>query len=101
MTSPDQTRALAEAIHELNAEQDRLFALIAALSNLLDRDVIVETVSMLLDVEPVDEGDCVVFADIAIRFGPDNRVRSMYRTIDESEPDARIDAKNSPRAGGV
>ena len=90
MTAPKKTSALVEALHELNTEQDRLFALIAALGNLLERDVIVETVAMLLDIEPVDDGDCVRFGDVAIRFGPDNRVQSIYRTIDGTESDTDI-----------
>lgn len=100
MTSPKQTRALAEAIHELNAGQDRLFSLIAALGNLLERDVIVETVAMLLDARPVDDGDCVSFGDVAIRFGPDNRVRSIYRTFDGSEPSKETGTTHGPRPGG-
>lgn len=91
MNLPGNTRALVEALHELNTEQDRLFALIAALGNLLERDVIVETVAMLLETEPVNDGDCVLFGDVAIRFGPDNRVRSIYRTIDGTDPNADTD----------
>ena len=87
MTNPEQTRALIEAIHELNLERERLFRLIAAIANLLDRDVVIEIVSSFLGTEPVEEGDCVVFDDVAIRFGSDDRVKSVYRTIDGARPD--------------
>lgn len=86
MTPEEQTRALVEALHDLSTEQERLFALIAALGNLLDRDVVVETVAQLLGTKPVDQGNLVRFGDIAIQFGSDNRVTSMYRTIDGENP---------------
>ena len=37
-----------------------------------------------LGVTAVHDGDCVIFDDLAIRFGSDDRVRSVFRTIDGS-----------------
>ena len=73
-----------EALHAHRSDQDRLFALVANLANLLDRDLVVETMSSVLGIEPVIEDDCVVFDDLAIRFGSDGRVKSVFRTIDGS-----------------
>jgi len=85
LISPERQRHLIEAIHERNADRDRLFQLIAALANLLDRDIVIETVAGLLKTQPVVDGDSVAFGDVAIRFGADNRVRSVYQIIDGSD----------------
>lgn len=90
MTPEERTRALVEALHDLNTEQERLFTLIAALGNLLDREVVVETVAELLSTKPVDHGNVVRFGDFAIQFGSDNRVAGMYRTIDGENPVGKI-----------
>lgn len=74
-----------EALHEYSNDQDRLFGLVASLANLLDKDLVVETMQSVLGIEPVHDGDCVIFDDLAIRFGQDNRVKSVYRTIDGSK----------------
>lgn len=74
-----------EALHEYSNDQDRLFGLVASLANLLDKDLVVETMQSVLGIEPVHDGDCVIFDDLAIRFGEDNRVKSVYRTIDGSK----------------
>lgn len=65
-------------------DQERLFGLVASLANLLDRDRVVETVASVLGIDPVEDGDCVIFDDLAIRFGRDGRVASVFRTIDGS-----------------
>ena len=86
MTTPEKNaRALLEAIQELTTERERLFQLIAALANLLDRQVVIEIVGSFLGIDPVEQGDCVVFDDIAIRFGADNRVKSVYQTFDGTD----------------
>ena len=95
MDSPEQRRLFIETMHELSTEQDRLFQLIAALANLLDRDNVTETVRKILDIEPVESDDCVVFGDIAIRFGADNRVKSVYKTIDGTNPVEKIVIKSA------
>jgi hypothetical protein len=74
-----------EALHEYSGEQDRLFGLVASLANLLDKDLVVETMQSVLGIEAVHDGDCVIFDDLAIRFGDDNRVKSVSRTIDGSK----------------
>jgi len=38
----------------------------------------------VLGIDPVQDGDCVIFDDLAIQFGKDNRVKSVFRTIDGS-----------------
>ena len=84
MTSPEERQQWLDALHAHHTDQDRLFGLVAGLANLLDRDQVVETIGSVLGIQPVSDGDCVVFDDLAIRFGPDGKVRSVFRTIDGS-----------------
>ena len=84
MTDLEQKRQWMEALHEYSNDQERLFSLVASLANLLDRDLVVETMQSVLGIDPVRDGDCVVFDDLAIQFGKDNRVKSVFRTIDGS-----------------
>lgn len=84
MTSPEERQQWLDALHGHHTDQDRLFGLVAGLANLLDRDQVVETIGSVLGIEPVEDGDCVVFDDLAIRFGADGRVKSIFRTIDGS-----------------
>ena len=82
MTSPEDKRRWVEALHQQNLDQEKLFQLIASLANLLDRDVVVETMQTILGIEPVDQGDCVLFDDLTVKFGGNGRVVGIYRTID-------------------
>lgn len=84
MTSPEERQQWLDALHAHRSDQDRLFGLVASLANLLDRDLVVETMASVLGIEPVHEGDCVRFDDLAIRFDSDGRVKSVFRTIDGS-----------------
>jgi len=36
----------------------------------------------VLGIAAVHDGDCIIFDDLAIRFGSDDRVKSVFRTID-------------------
>jgi len=85
MTSREETRHLVDAIHEQNLERDRLFQLIAALANCLDRDVVVEIMQSHLGIEPVTDGDSTMFDDIAVRFNNDGRVTSICQVIDGTD----------------
>ena len=82
MTSPEDKRRWVEALHQQNLDQEKLFQLIASLANLLDRDVVVETMQTILGIAPVDQGDCVLFDDLTVKFGGNGRVVGIYRTID-------------------
>ena len=82
MISPEDRRRWIEALHEQNLEQERLFQLIASLANLLDREIVVETIQSILGIEPEDQGDCVLFDDLTVKFGDNGRVIGIYRTID-------------------
>ena len=84
MTSAEQKRQWIEALHAYRDDSDRLFALVASLANLLDRALVIETMESVLGVKAVHDGDCVIFDDLAIRFGKDDRVKSVFRTIDGS-----------------
>ena len=84
MTSPEERQQWLDALHTHSSDQDRLFSLVAGLANLLDRQQVVETISSVLSIEPVQDGDCVMFDDLTIRFGTDGRVKSIFRTIDGS-----------------
>jgi len=80
--TPEERRRWVEALHDQNLEQERLFQLIASLANLLDREIVVETMRTILKIEPVDEGDCVLFGDLTVKFGETGKVIGIYRTID-------------------
>ena len=67
-----------------DTDQEKMFGLVASLANLLDKELVVETVASVLGIEPVYDDDCVVFDDLAIRFGRDGKVASVFRTIDGS-----------------
>jgi len=84
VTSSDERRKWIDALNAHVSDQERLFSLVASLANVLDRDQVIETMQSLLGVAPVYDGDCVMFDDVAIRFGSDDRVRSVFRTIDGS-----------------
>ena len=43
MTDLEQKRQWMEALHEYSNDQEQLFGLVASLANLLDRDLVVET----------------------------------------------------------
>jgi hypothetical protein len=73
-----------EALHAYRDDSERLFGLVASLANLLDRTIVVETMESVLGITAVHDGDCVIFNDLAIRFGSDGRVKSVFRTIDGS-----------------
>jgi len=81
----DEKRQWMEALHEYSNDQERLFSLIASLANLLDKDLVVETMQSVLGIVPVHDGDRVIFDDLEIQFGQDNRVKSITRTIDGSK----------------
>ena len=84
MTTAEQRRQWIEALHAYRDDSDRLFTLVASLANLLDRALVIETMELVLGVKAVHDDDCVIFDDLAIRFGKDDRVKSVFRTIDGS-----------------
>ena len=87
MNSPEDRRRWIAALHEQNLEQERLFQLIASLANLLDREIVVETMQTILGIEPVHQEDCVLFNDLTVKFNDNGRVIGIYRIIDgETEP---------------
>jgi hypothetical protein len=65
-----------------NLEQERLFQLIAGLANLLYRKIVVASMRTILKIEVVDNGDCVLFGDLTVKFGESGKVIGIYRTID-------------------
>lgn len=87
MTTAEQRRQWIEALHAYRDDSDRLFGLVASLANLLDRDLVIETMESVLGITAVHDGDCIVFDDLAIRFGSDGRVKSVFRTIDGTGSD--------------
>ena len=87
MTSAEQRRQWIEALHAYRDDSERLFGLVASLANLLDRDLVIETMESVLGITAVHDGDCIVFDDLAIRFGSDGRVKSVSRTIDGTGSD--------------
>ena len=84
VTTPEQRQQWLDALHAHRSDQDRLFELVASLANLLDRELVIETMETVLGIEHVSDGDCVIFDDLTIRFGADGRVKSVFRTIDGS-----------------
>ena len=84
MTTAEERRQWIEALHAYRDDSERLFTLVASLANLLDRALVIETMESVLGIAAVQDGDCVIFDDLAIRFGTDDRVKSVFRTIDGS-----------------
>ena len=84
MTTAEQRRQWIEALQAYRDDSERLFALVASLANLLDEEMVVETMESVLGIVAVHDNDCVIFNDLAIRFGSDGRVKSVFRTIDGS-----------------
>jgi hypothetical protein len=82
MTTSEQRRQWEEALHAYRGDSERIFALVASLANLLDKALVIETMESVLGITGVEDGDCVIFDDLAIRFGNDGRVKSVFRTID-------------------
>jgi hypothetical protein len=82
VNTPEEKRRWVEAMHEQNLDQERLFQLIASLANLLDREIVVETMQSILGIAPIDKEDCVLFDNLTVKFGDNGRVIGIYRTID-------------------
>ena len=82
MTTSEQRRQWEEALHAYRGDSERIFALVASLANLLDKALVIETMESVLGITGVQDGDCIIFNDLAIRFGNDDRVKSVSRTID-------------------
>lgn len=87
MTTPEQRRQWMEALHAYRDDSERIFMLVASLANLLDKALVIETMESVLGVTAVHDGDCIIFDDLAIRFGSDDRVKSVFRTIDGTQGD--------------
>ena len=87
MTTAEQRRLWMEALHAYRDDSERLFGLVASVANLLDKALVIETMESVLGVVAVHDGDCVVFDDLAIRFGSDDRVQSVFRIIDGTAGD--------------
>ena len=87
MTTAEERRQWIEALNAYRDDSDRLFTLVASLANLLDRDLVIETMESVLGITAVCDGDSIVFDDLAIRFGSDGRVKSVFRTIDGTAGD--------------
>ena len=90
MNSPQHTRESVEALHAQNLEQEKLFQLIAALANCLDRDIVIETIQCILGIDPIEKYDCVFFDDIVVGFDEEGRVKSLYRVIDGTTIPAKV-----------
>lgn len=84
MTTAEERRQWIEALHAYRDDSERLFTLVASLANLLDKALVIETMESVLGISAIHDGDCVIFDDLAIRFGGDGRVKSVFRTIDGS-----------------
>jgi len=84
VTTAEERRQWIEALQAYRDDSERLFALVASLANLLDEEMVVETMESVLGIAAVHDEDCVIFDDLAIRFGSDGRVKSVFRTIDGS-----------------
>jgi hypothetical protein len=90
LSSAEEKRMWIEALHEQNLEQERLFQLIASLANLLDKDIVVETMQSILGIEPVEMDDCVLFENLAVKFDENGRVAGIYRTIDGTAKSSEV-----------
>ena len=62
MTDLDERRQWMEALHEYGNDQDRLFGLVASLANLLDKDLVVETMQSVLGIYARETGQGMIFS---------------------------------------
>ncbi len=99
LSGPEERRFWIEALHKQNLEQERLFQLIASLANLLDRELVVETLQSILGIEPVESNDCVLFENLAVKFGENGRVIGVYRTIDGTMEPSKVIIQSSKDSG--
>lgn len=83
--TPAERRRWVEALHEQNLEQERLFQLIASLANLLDKEIVVETIHSILGIAPVEKDDCVLFDNLSMKFDDRGKIIGIYRTIDSTD----------------
>ncbi len=81
-------------MHAQSLEREQLFQLIANLAGLLDKDIVVETVGVVLGVDPVEKDDCVVFGDLTIKFGLDGRVMGVSQLLDGTSEPAKTIIQN-------
>jgi len=101
LSGPEERRFWIEALHKQNLEQERLFQLIASLADLFDREIVVETLQSILGIEPVESGDCVLFENLAVKFGENGRVICVYRTIDGTTEPSKVIIQNTKDSGAA
>ena len=84
MSTPAERQAFIDALEAQNLERERLFLLLSSLGNCLDREMVIDTMSSLLGVVPVETEDSATFDDVTVRFSPEGRLASLSRIIDGS-----------------
>jgi hypothetical protein len=89
LSTADPTHGWNEKLCDRHLERDRVFQLVASLANLLDKSMIVETMTSVLGTEPVEVGDCILFDGLSIKFGNDGRVIGLSQTFDGSAEPAK------------
>lgn len=89
LSNPDPTNGWNDNICDQPVARDRVFQLVASLANILDKPMVIETMRSVLGIEPVEVDDCILFNDLAVKFGEDGRVIGLYQTFDGSMEPAK------------
>ena len=98
VSNPDSTNGWNGNICYEPVARDRVFQLVASLANILDKPMVIETMKSMLGIEPVEVDDCIIFDDLAVKFGEDGRVIGLYQTFDGSTEPAKSIIQNLSRS---
>jgi hypothetical protein len=79
----EDRRRWVKALHDQNLEQEWLFQLIVSLANFLDRNIVVASMRTILKIEPVDNGDRLLFGDLTVEIGESGKVLGICRNNDD------------------
>ncbi len=98
VSHPDSTNGWNGNICDEPVARDRVFQLVASLANILDKPMVIETMKSMLGIEPIEVDDCILFDDLAVKFGEDGRVIGLYQTFDGSMEPAKSIIQNLSRS---
>lgn len=90
MNTPLDRRVWIEALHSQNVAFRKLLEVILRLAQAHGKPFIVNTFGRVLERDPVEIDDCVVFGDIALRFDQEERLIDLYKCIDGTTKRAEV-----------
>jgi len=101
MSSPEQTRALIEALHNQSLYREQLLEVICGLAGRLDKDIVVETLSKIIQLTPVESENRVVFGSLVVRFDANDKAESVYLSEDGENPVGRVVIQSDSKTSGA